>query len=123
MTKDGVGNNFIRGEALKGALESLELCVPIRVCCGAPACVYLTVTERGGEERPEARWRRDVGLDLTMDNDLELSVLVSHQLDDFTESCSPRVVPVPAAQHHLLEMKILHSFPRPTWVEIQQSEF
>ena len=97
MTKDGVVNNFIRDEALKGALESLELCVPIRVCCGTPACVYLTMTESGGEERPEARWRREVGLDLTLDNDLELSVLVSHQLDGVTESCSPRVFPVPAA--------------------------
>ena len=55
MTKDGVVNNFIRDETLKGALEFLELCVPITVGCGAPACVYLTMTERGGEERPEAR--------------------------------------------------------------------
>ena len=47
------------------------------------------MTESGREERPEARWRREVGLDLTLDNDLELSVLVSLQLDDVTESCSP----------------------------------
>ena len=123
MTKDEVVNNVIRDEAVKGALECLELCVPITVGCGAPACVYLTMTESGREERPEARWRREVGLDLTLDNDLELSVLVSHQLDDVTESCSPCVVPVPAADHHLLEMKILYSFPRPTWFQIQQSEF
>ena len=50
MTRDGIVNNVIRDEALKGAMECLELCVPITVCCGAPACVYLTMTERGGEE-------------------------------------------------------------------------
>ena len=86
-------------------MESLELCVPITVGCGAPACVYLTMTERGGEERAEARWRREVGLDLTLGSDLELSVLVSHQLDGVTEACSPRVVPVPAASTSPLRNK------------------
>ena len=96
MTKDGIVNNFIRDEAVKELWSPWKSCVPITVGCGAPACVYLTMTERGREERPEARWRREVGLDLTLDNDLAISVLVSPQLDGVTESCSPHVVPVPA---------------------------
>ena len=73
------------------------------------------MTERGGEERIEARWQTAAGLDLTLDNDLELSVLVSHQLDDVTESCSPRVVPVPAASTSPLRNENSPFLPQTYW--------
>ena len=54
-------------------------------------------------------------MDLTPVNDLQLSVLASHQLGDVPESCSQCVVPVilsSTSPGNLLEMKVLQPHPR-----------